>query len=354
MPIPFLVGAIAVAVGGYGVKKGMDARRDNDEAQDYYDRAEDIFDRAQNRLTASREETLQTLENLGELKLQIWERQFSRYVELMEQIHHVELPGPPGSQQISIIHIDKQELAEMEKLSLKAGEVLGAGVAALGSGALAGVACYGGAMTLATASTGTAIASLSGVAATNATLAWFGGGSLAAGGLGIAGGTAVLGGVVAAPVLAVAGMVMASKARENLANARKNYSQAKLAAEEMDSAASKVDAINNVAEEFIYLLQELDKKMTISQNRLANTLAKLNEQYSQRSIFQKIVGWFQGDNKIDYQKFDSNQKKAVHESYLLAQIVKKVLETSILNKDGSLTNDYSLALEEGREFLASL
>lgn len=51
------------------------------------------------------------------------------------------------------------------------------------------------------ASTGTAISSLSGVAATNATLAWFGGGSLATGGAGIAGGFWVLGGIVAAPII---------------------------------------------------------------------------------------------------------------------------------------------------------
>lgn len=51
------------------------------------------------------------------------------------------------------------------------------------------------------ASTGTAISSLSGVAATNATLAWFGGGSLAAGGAGMAGGFWVLGGIIAAPMM---------------------------------------------------------------------------------------------------------------------------------------------------------
>ena len=59
------------------------------------------------------------------------------------------------------------------------------------------------ASTFAAASTGTAIATLSGAAATNATLAFFGGGSLAAGGLGMAGGTAVLGGLVAGPALCV-------------------------------------------------------------------------------------------------------------------------------------------------------
>ena len=46
---------------------------------------------------------------------------------------------------------------------------------------------------LGTASTGTAISTLSGAAATKATLAWLGGGTLAAGGLGVAGGAVVLG-----------------------------------------------------------------------------------------------------------------------------------------------------------------
>lgn len=48
---------------------------------------------------------------------------------------------------------------------------------------------------LGTASTGTAISTLSGVAATKATLAWLGGGALAAGGLGVAGGAVVLGAI---------------------------------------------------------------------------------------------------------------------------------------------------------------
>lgn len=52
-----------------------------------------------------------------------------------------------------------------------------------------------------TASTGTAIGTLSGAAATNATLAWFGGGALAAGGAGMAGGTIVLGGILFAPLV---------------------------------------------------------------------------------------------------------------------------------------------------------
>ena len=47
-------------------------------------------------------------------------------------------------------------------------------------------------MKIGAASTGTLISTLSGAAASNATLAWLGGGSLAAGGGGIAAGTMVL------------------------------------------------------------------------------------------------------------------------------------------------------------------
>lgn len=86
------------------------------------------------------------------------------------------------------------------------------------SGAGAGAAVAAGSWSLValigSASTGTAIATLSGVAATNATLAWFGGGALAAGGAGMAGGTLVLGGVALAPVVIFAAWHSRRKTRE--------------------------------------------------------------------------------------------------------------------------------------------
>lgn len=82
----------------------------------------------------------------------------------------------------------------------------GAGSVAAGgaAGAAAAYGTFAAAVTFGTASTGTAISSLSGVAATNAALALIGGGTLASGGAGIAGGTLVLSGIVAAPALLAA------------------------------------------------------------------------------------------------------------------------------------------------------
>ncbi len=79
--------------------------------------------------------------------------------------------------------------------------------------------------TLGTASTGTAISGLSGAAATNATLAWLGGGSIAAGGGGIATGAAVLtAGVAAVAIAATAGVVyLYTLADENTERERVNH-----------------------------------------------------------------------------------------------------------------------------------
>lgn len=105
--------------------------------------------------------------------------------------HHLE------GQDYSLDKIDSSMKAGEMAISATKGAVAGASTA-LGAWALVG--------TFGVASTGTAIGTLSGAAATNAILAWFGGGSLAAGGGGIAAGTAVLGGLVAIPVIAITGI----------------------------------------------------------------------------------------------------------------------------------------------------
>jgi hypothetical protein len=73
---------------------------------------------------------------------------------------------------------------------------------------IASVTALGLVATFGTAGTGTAIASLSGAAATNATLALIGGGTLAAGGGGVAAGTTILTGGTALIVIGVGAGIM--------------------------------------------------------------------------------------------------------------------------------------------------
>lgn len=78
------------------------------------------------------------------------------------------------------------------------------GMASMGAGAATGAALMALPATLgATASTGVAISSLSGAAATSSTLAVYGGGTAAAGGFGVWGGAIVVGGVAAVVAIGV-------------------------------------------------------------------------------------------------------------------------------------------------------
>lgn len=118
-----------------------------------------------------------------------------------------------------------------------AGVAVGAGVAALGP-----TAAMAAATTFGVASTGTAISALSGAAATNAALAWLGGGALAAGGGGMAAGNAFL--AMAGPIgwaiggtAIVGGALFANKKNKEIAikaqketvNIRKNIAVLKAA-----------------------------------------------------------------------------------------------------------------------------
>jgi hypothetical protein len=94
-------------------------------------------------------------------------------------------PGLPFQAFFEIIRRIMPTTDTIKKAAIAGGSgaAVGGGVA---TGSLAAVGAFG------TASTGTAISTLSGAAATNATLAWFGGGAVAAGGWGITWGTVVL------------------------------------------------------------------------------------------------------------------------------------------------------------------
>ena len=212
-------------------------------------------------------------------------------------------------------------------------EALGGGAAAGVSGALAGMAAYGSVGLLGTASTGTAISGLSGVAATNATLAWLGGGSLATGGFGIAGGTAVLGGIVAAPVLLVGGLMLASRAEEAKENARSNRAKARAAAEAMKTAESATRAIGRKTAEVDRTLRRLDEDF------LAPDLESLRD----------LV-----EEETDYHRYSRPDKERVCRVASVAVTAKNLLEAPLLDKDGAIAREIRQTLRRTRKVMDDL
>lgn len=208
-----------------------------EEIETLLNEAQQKYDASINRFESQKKKATQSLEKLGEIKVSSWASGTDAFVSAFNCFKNVEIDKKIETNLYFIGSNEKpqQMLINMQQASMTASEVAKAGFAAVGTGALVGVAAYGGTMMFASASTGTAIAALSGAAKTKATLAWFGGGAKAAGGLGIAGGQVVIAGIVILPILAVATVIAAFKGKEKLAEAKKINAEALEAVSKMDN-----------------------------------------------------------------------------------------------------------------------
>ncbi len=260
MPFPaaILWGA-AIMVGACGVKKMIDAGELKKQAAATGRAAEERYGAAQALLEEERRKTQRDLEDLGRLKLRVFTSQI-RYVmkEIRRRLEssrtvRSELSG--YGTRISVEELKKVEVL-VEK-SLEAEKGLAGGAA---SGVLMAMGACGSVGAFATASTGTAIASLSGAAATNATLAWLGGGSLAAGGFGMTGGMVALGGIALAPILFIGGFFMAARAEEALTEAQSYAAKVDVAVAEMEKVKVSLGAIREAAAEQTAVIREMVRR----------------------------------------------------------------------------------------------
>lgn len=229
--LPWVIGAAATALGVTGVKKGFDAKEDYDRAKNIGTEAEKKYNKAVKSLENEKEKANQALEKLGRLKLDTFANQMYYLVEAIKKSKKASAQIKDYEVTFTVEELNNLDQAVIQSLELHQGLASG-----LITGSLVGVGAYGSIGAWGLASTGTAISGLAGVAATNATLAWLGGGSLAAGGYGMSVGAAVLGGVVVGPALAVGGFWLASKAEEAVTQALKYSSQVDVAAAEMKQA----------------------------------------------------------------------------------------------------------------------
>ena len=316
MPLPLLFIGIAAATGLAGAGKTVKAVVDNTNANKINTAANEGVDNARKCLEQQRGAVAQSLEKLGEEKLQILAGTVTSFVSAFEKIKNIDFTSSVGLEELEKLHIDQKDFEELKELGNFAIQVAGGVTAGAAGGALTAIGAYGAAQTFAAASTGTAIASLSGAAATNATLAFFGGGSLAAGGLGMAGGMMVLGGLVAGPALLVMGLITGAKSQEKLDQALINKAQAEEIMEALHVASDQCSAIRRRAYLFYSLLAHLDTYLLPLVWQMEDIIAK---------------------HGTDYRTYSPESKKVIMAAASNAGSVKAVLDVPILTDDGSLT-----------------
>ena len=174
-------------------------------------------------------------------------------------------------------------------------------------------------MALGTASTGTAISTLSGAAATNATLAALGGGAVAAGGGGVALGTTVLGVTTLGVGLMVGGVIF---------NITGNQLKAKTA-EAHEAVEKETQEVVKVG----YYLEELSNVAT-NYHEAVMLMKKLYEKHFARLQYTVLV-----EKKRDYREFTETDKLAYSNTVLLVGILYDMLKTNVVNANESGLNE---------------
>ena len=320
MPIPILVSA--AVIGGltlFGGANAVGAAVNQHDAKETNELAQNIADRSVKRANKCRKTSGEAITALGKTKIYILNRSVIKFVDSFEKLKNVPLDdSTEGMEELKKFAVDKQSFAELRKMGDMASSIA-AGVA---SGATLGAAtafgAYGAVKLLGVAGTGAVINTLGGAAATNATLAFLGGGTLAAGGMGIAGGTMVLGGLVAAPALAVFGAIANSKASANKDQAYANLAEARKYEEEMKTIQTLCKAIYMRASMYDRVLLRLNALLEPQVENLETLIAEYG---------------------TDFSAYTREQKKGVAVCAATVKAIKTVLDTPLLTEDGKLTEE---------------
>lgn len=294
MPLPLILAGAALLAGGYGVKKGLDAKEDFERAERIGRDAKIAYDKAEKQLLAAKKKTNDKFVILGKLKISIFSNQIKHIVDVLRHFK------PTSSKLRGFeVTISVEEMKEMEQLVLGSLEIEKGLVSGATTGALAGIGAFSAVGALGAASTGTAIVSLSGAAATNATLAWFGGGAIASGGLGMGVGAYAIGGIVLGPALAVGGFLMAKKAEEAYTNAVAYKAKVDVAIAEMKK------------------LKTIMKGLQANAKEMEDALVQLASRFDELKVF------------------DDSDKNAFSTMMTLGKGLKKLLDVPVMETDGS-------------------
>lgn len=313
--------AIGAANGVSGASKLMEAKEIKEAAERKYNKKKRQFDQ-------SREKTEEALKKLGYEKLKIW-KSFERFSEMYSKIQNP--PIMNGNVDVESVSISIEELNNIRSFAIGAKKLLSGGVGSIVSGNLIGLATSSGLIgTITTASTGTAISSLSGAAATNATLAALGGGALSAGGAGMAGGAMALSGLTFAPMAMVGGIMLNSAAKKA-----------------KDTAIDIEYEVDGAVEKMCEAIDELAKIHTLS-NNIKSELDNLNLLHKQfMDKIEPVV-----ESKRDYKKFSYEERGLLEKTILSLKVIKMLSMQNILDSEHEnkvLTNDVNNVIEKSKD-----
>lgn len=317
MPIPIVIAAVAagIAGAGAGATGGLDIKKAHDKEK----AAKELHAENEARFTQAAKCANEAMDALGNLELETL-GSFDEFSSIVGKIQNAPEFATIDATDVGLPTFNAEgirDVAVVAKATL--GGIAGAAAGTAGGFAAAGVTTTIVAA-LGTASTGTAISTLSGVAAYNATLAALGGGAIAAGGGGMAAGAAVLGGAAAGAGLLVGGIIVNFVGRGLAKNAAELEKQVTEEKESVDHACILLDDIN------------------VSAMRYQHTIEMTKHEYVKH--VGKISYIVNDLGKTDWSDFDKGEKTAFENTVLLVGLLFKLCRTNlVIDDDGDGTTD---------------
>jgi hypothetical protein len=327
MPVPFLIpiiiGGGSVILTAIGGKKAYEGCSDIADAKKRGESAETTYKAAVGRVDRAREKLNRHANEFGDYKASVLSGTLSDVLEFLKKIE--KKSKSKTIEALAEVGITREAFNSFRANVLEAKTVFGAAYAAAAAGAAAGKGVIVGIGLFGAAGTGTAIGGLSGAAATNATLAWLGGGSLATGGGGMALGSAVLGGVVVGPAVFITGFMLASQGEKAQTQVREYEFKVNVATAECEALVTMLGQVHVRIDELRGVIARLDSRVRMALSEL------------------DADAWSE-DNDRDIRRFQAMM--------LLARALGEVIRAPVLDKNGDLAGDSANVRFKYRTLLA--
>ncbi|WRB70424.1 sortase [Helicobacter pylori] len=228
MPLPFILGGLALVAAGYGFKKGIDVLDADCEADKFIKKAESLKEEVAKKAESAESDCRRTFARFGEKKLHVLSHIVSNFLDHFHRLNR------------SRIIIEGINMQDIQRQVSDARNLLNQ----LNANGIDGDSAPG------------VIAGCVGLGISSFTT-----GAMLGGGLTMCGlaGMAVLGGLVAGPALAILGAMSADEMEEKLEKAKAYHSQVEKAVKKADVMVDQFQAVRKMADLFIEQITRFEK-----------------------------------------------------------------------------------------------
>jgi len=274
----------------------------------------------------------EALEEFGKRRLEALHNTVGVFLEYLNRLN--QRSKAKEYEFLTEIEIKQEEISELKQIDMKASDAVK--VLAVGGG-FATIGLIGtpflvstAVASFAAASTGTAISALSGAAATNAVLAWLGGGAIAAGGGGMAAGAAVMTALTATATVGLAVIAVGTLASAFYA---RKYTEATQYLADIQEWVAQTEASWTVMAGIKQRVLELQNITSELEERAIAQLHKL-------------------DPYIDhFDNSDMAQVQLFQQAAIMVKSMSELAQVSVLDEDGNLNEQANIVAAKTEKIL---